>query len=569
MINAKSLNIAAGIMRKLSSYSSGSRSYSYLKRITLYHRIQGSPELKQVIESIEALLVDEAPDLVEVSSYRYTGKSSPQWFSLPVSWNIFDAWLQIGERKYRFQSHPTLPAAHTPPSDGVVTGKVVRINDPIDPSSYEHLSDKIPLITKHHRVAYRIAAEKGVPGVILASRERNHRAFPYIGLFLSESEASKYTTPAVTIPWELVEGINDKEVRFKVDADIGKTSEVPVLIAWIGDQSNPGPAIISHICHPKPGANDNASGVSAGLDAFISIAEAIEDGILEEPEQTIRLILVPEYSGSILLMEGWMSNININIINIDMIARSLQYANPPRLTYTPITVGASKTGDTVFDVILASNYQHILGVDYYMAGSDHDVFIGYNRDAVMLNQWPDPFYHTDQDDANTIDPQLLEEASTIVGVSAYLLASNYLSTGLARRYLLDKLIVKASKRGEVDALLAYSIARIRYRIEGDSYHNTGWSPVKDDRKIISRQPLYTGVLNPQLTLDDKIGLARILEELKNSYNILNEIFYAGMRDYTIKRLHTELASIYPDYKDPNKLLGLLEALESYKLLKII
>ena len=541
MTRVDSLEKVASARRRLGNYVSGRRAYDYLKRITRYHRIQGSHGLQQAVEAVEALIVDEAPDLVEVTSYKYTGKSSPEWLQLPTAWDVYDATLTVNGRIYRLQAHPTLPAAHTPPTDGVVEGEVVPVRDPLDPREYEEKKDKIVLVTEYHRLAYRLAAEAGVAGVILAMKDRNWDAFPYIGLFLTSEEASKYATPAVTVPWRLAGELEGKRVRIRVDADIGGPGEVPVLIAWLGDPQAGGPSLVAHICHPKPGANDNASGVASSLEAFIALAEAIEAGDLEQPEGTLRLILVPEYTGSTLLLEGWMHNLHISGLNLDMVARSGTLADPPRLTYAPITVGPSRTADTYYDVLLAAGGD--AGIDYYMAGSDHDVFIGYGRDSAMVNQWPDPYYHSDLDDADTIDPGLLASTALNAATTVYLEASGYEPTGLARMRVAERLASRAAASGGLTSLTAM-VARLRYGAPLEALAPQ-WSPLRDDRTLRARQPYYTGLLSGSLSLEDKIAVARRLKELGIGYNVLNEAIFAAARGYTVSRLHTELAAAYP------------------------
>ena len=556
------------VLRAVRGYVSGYRAYKFLKIISLYHRIQASRGLIDAISQLERVLFEEAPDNVEVNSFKYTGRAGPEWLNLPAKWEIHDAWIEIQGKRYTYSQHPTLPAAHTPPSDGTIRGEVVKISDPLDEREYEKNKDKVLLVTKHHRVAYRLAAEQGVSAMIIADESKHHDSFPYYGLFLTKEEAEKATTVAVTVPWNIGNHLEGKHVELRVDSDLGGPGELPVLIAWIGDKDTEGPSLIAHICHPTPGANDNASGSSAALEAFLSIAAAVEDGVLPEPDQTIRLILLPEYTGSILSMEGWLSNLSNKGLNLDMVGRTKEYSVEPRLLYTPITHGPSMVGDTYFDAVYSAGIG--TPIEYYMAGSDHDVFLAYGRDGVMINQWPDTFYHTDSDDANTISIRYLQETAYTAAATIYLLSTDYKPTDQARRKLLDLILQKHVAKGDLEtARLARSIIPLRYEIEGvPQSEEVSWSPVKDDRVIEPRVPLYAGLLTLRMELHEIIEFTRKLDTIEIPREVYNEIFYAGRNSYSIDRLHSELASIYGINDLDNKLIVLLEAFEAHRLISL-
>src|SRR6185503_6658671 len=54
-----------------------------------------------------------------------------------------------------------------------------------------------------------------------------------------------------------------------------------------------------HLCHQKPGANDNASGAAAILEAGRALSSLIRRGEIERPRRTIRFIWPPEINGTL------------------------------------------------------------------------------------------------------------------------------------------------------------------------------------------------------------------------------------------------------------------------------
>src|SRR5207253_6418416 len=54
-----------------------------------------------------------------------------------------------------------------------------------------------------------------------------------------------------------------------------------------------------HLCHQKPGANDNASGAAAILEVARALTALIRRGEINPPRRTIRFIWPPEISGTV------------------------------------------------------------------------------------------------------------------------------------------------------------------------------------------------------------------------------------------------------------------------------
>ncbi|GAH45668.1 unnamed protein product, partial [marine sediment metagenome] len=51
--------------------------------------------------------------------------------------------------------------------------------------------------------------------------------------------------------------------------------------------------IIAHLCHPRPSANDNASGAAGLLELARALKYSIDKNIIEIPKRTIRFVWVP------------------------------------------------------------------------------------------------------------------------------------------------------------------------------------------------------------------------------------------------------------------------------------
>ncbi|MFQ6090503.1 MAG: DUF4910 domain-containing protein, partial [Candidatus Bipolaricaulia bacterium] len=79
--------------------------------------------------------------------------------------------------------------------------------------------------------------------------------------------------------------------------------------------------IIAHLCHPKPSANDNASGAAAALEIARVLQGLIARGKLGPPKRGIRFLLVPEMTGTIAYLASHEEVISRAVagVNLDMV----------------------------------------------------------------------------------------------------------------------------------------------------------------------------------------------------------------------------------------------------------
>ena len=564
----EALRLIERVTGALGRYVSAGRAFRILKEITLYHRIQGSPGLVEAARRLEEIIIDWAPDNVDTELILYTGRSGPEWLSLPASWSLESGRLVIGGRLYRTEDSPTLVAAHSPPSDGWVEGLVEKPSDPLDPDSFE--AGKIYLITDHWQLAYRLAAERGAAGVILARKELNPEAFPYIGLFLSEEEARKYSTPAVTVPWRIAEELEGKAVRLRVDTTLGGPGRVPVLVAWIGEREGSGPVIMGHLCHPMPGANDNASGAAASMEAFIALAEAVDEGQLEPPGGTIRLVLMPEWTGTILSMEGWLGGLARAGVNLDMVGAAGHLGvGEASIYYPPGTAPEHRLADILVWTSRTARLGH--GLKYYMFGSDHDVLLSYGVESEMINQWPDPRYHTSRDDADGISPERLARAALLGGAAAYLYQAGAMPPATPAVEVVSRVIAGHASRGDsIAARLAAYYLPARYGVEPLSRVPSDWRPPAGGERIRVRAGMRLMTVNETirlLGLEGAVKLWRGLREAGASASVIRgELFFAAHRGVPLGGFLTLVAAAY-GVEEMRRAVRALEALEEAGLVE--
>ena len=83
--------------------------------------------------------------------------------------------------------------------------------------------------------------------------------------------------------------------------------------------------LVSHLCHPQPGANDNASGAAALLEAAVTLAQLISRAAAA-PRRGIRFIWPPEMTGTFAWLAAeeaevrrgrWLAGLNLDMVGAD------------------------------------------------------------------------------------------------------------------------------------------------------------------------------------------------------------------------------------------------------------
>jgi hypothetical protein len=126
---------------------------------------------------------------------------------------------------------------------------------------------------------------------------------------------------------------------------------IEVVEAFLPGKTDEEILITAHLCHPYSSANDNASGVAAGMEAFHALQELLQKGELEPLERGIRMIFMPEFTGTFPwlheLGEEGRKKIKAGL-NLDMVgARQGEYYGPLTLSAIP-----DSTPNLVWDAAL-------------------------------------------------------------------------------------------------------------------------------------------------------------------------------------------------------------------------
>ena len=230
-------------------------------------------------------------------------------------------------------------------------------------------------------------------------------------------------------------------VRAQIDAKLydGEMEVVSAFIPGTGETDEE-VLIVSHLCHPQPSANDNASGAATAVECARTLQRLIIDGVLPRPKRGIRILLPPEITGSYCYLATYPERTpkTIAALNLDMVGENQALCEGPLVAERPPAAGAGFAGDllaAILTALAAGETQRSSGaggyalfkwtVSPFSGGSDHYLFADptVGIPCPMLIQWPDKFYHTSADTIDKVDPAMLRRAGVLAATYAYAIAA--------------------------------------------------------------------------------------------------------------------------------------------------
>ncbi|WP_297506209.1 DUF4910 domain-containing protein [Thermococcus sp.] len=398
---------------------------NYVNEIGKFHRIQGSRELVDTVLVVKEF-VGELGVEVELHRASYDGRSWHLTLKSPIAWELVEGKARLGEKTLTTGESPLLVMAHSPP--GEAEGEVLPI---LREEDWERAEEKVVLVGRDWREAYRKANEAGAKGFI-AYREKGGKAFPYIGLFLTEDDMEWAEIPAIAVPEEVAKELTRKALsggvraRINVESEVKKREDLPMLLAKVGEP--PYILFTAHICHPKPGANDNASG-SAML---MELARALSNA-RSSSRFGFAFLWVPEYHGTQAFVDSLGVDEYYTSINLDMVAGSPDRSGSTlMLVRTPLSRFSMVSGLLEAYLELSnSRGSSFSGSPMpvmpfraypYEMGSDHDVLNFFGVPAVMPITWPDRFYHSSEDSVEKLSRETIGIIGRAVLATALALA---------------------------------------------------------------------------------------------------------------------------------------------------
>ena len=519
--------------------ASGERALATIHAITRFHRIQSSPGYDEA----SAWLADEARRCglaVTVETVPGDGRTRRLGQLMPEGWECTRAVATLHGRdgarglcdfartplSIVQRSDPALgryPIVALPGGgqrddyDGVdVAGKVVLTSDPVQ---------------RVHRLA---VVERGAAGILSDGRrlvppvrteDDDRDSIAYTSYWWREDEPRGWGFVVSPAEGQALRERLQLGERLELEVAIEArrfVAPIPLLSAVLPGTRPYEVLVVSHLCHPLPSANDNASGVAANLETARVLRVMAERGVLPADRASIRFLWVPELTGTYAWLgaqEGRAATLRA-ALNLDMVGENQEACGSTFLLEHPPCFAASfaeellgrirrEAVDWTTSYSGAGHYGQVRMAEVpYGGGSDHAVFVdpAVGVPCPMLIQWPDRYYHSSLDTPDRCDPRSLALtvrcAATYAGALASLDAAGMeeLSTWVRRGA--ERRLIEAFDAEEPDR--AVERERVRAQAAARSLERLGVAPEPRARiaEAIDRRAAAEGIAPPEWRTSD-------------------------------------------------------------------
>lgn len=443
---------------------SGEVAKSFVAEITKFHRVQASTMFHEAANYVKTALHDIGLEDARIEQFISDGETKYWTWTTPLGWEVKSAELNLvkpeNTRIVRYKDTPT--SLHTyskgTPLEGV-TAELMDVGEGTKPKHYEgkDVKGKLVLATGRAKQVHEQAVYKyGALGVITDSLTHE---IDNIRESLDIPDAHAYQSI-----WPLKEELDKVSFGFSLSKRQGNhlrtmlrdgkqvvlsakvnaklfPGKLDVVTATIQGASKPDEEIflIAHLCHPKPSANDNASGCGSLIEIARTIKTLISSGKIKKPVRTIRFLWVPETFGTIAYLYHHEDQVSKLIagINLDMVGQDQEVCKSTlNLDKTPDS-NPSFLNDYIFNLIersveefdqettFGSGSTFRYAINSFSGGSDHAEFNDstFTIPCVMLLQWPDLYYHSSMDSIDKVSEDSLKRIGWIATVAVLTLAN--------------------------------------------------------------------------------------------------------------------------------------------------
>jgi hypothetical protein len=463
---------------------SGERALASVRTLARFHRVQASPGLDRAADWLAGEL-ERAGLRVGIERVPGDGRTRFLGHLMPQGWDCARGLATLhGDGPARVISDVSTQPLSIILRSVAARGRypIVALDDGTEAVHYEGIEVRGRVVLTRgdvHRVHELAVVARGAAGLLSFGRRllppvrgehTDPDAIAYTSFWWSEREPRGWgfaisPAEAERLRERLAAG-TPLELEVEIDSRAFDTT-IPLVSGSLpaADPAAREVLIVSHLCHPQPSANDNASGVAANLEAARALAALRRSGALPATRHTIRHLWMPEFTGTF----AWLSpradsapQALVAALNLDMVGEDQQQCGSTFLLEHPPCFSASFAETLIGEirrrsadwVLSYAGPGHVpvprMGEVPFSGGSDHAVFLdpGFNVPCPMLIQWPDRYYHSSLDTPDRCDPASLALAARCAAAYAGFLAAagppelGELSTRIgrgARRRLLQAL----------------------------------------------------------------------------------------------------------------------------------
>ena len=403
-----------------------------LGELTRFDRYQGSAGIDAAAEFVARSA--EQAGLTDVRILRFPADGETRWwtFTAPVSWTPHSASLSIAGDPGALVAYPEPPyslAANSVSTSGVGAGEAPRVLPIAEAVESTWPRGALVLVESISSLGPdlfgRLRDERAAGFVVVTHPDRPGHVGrvelpPDSGLFAFSLDPERFA--------RLRDAARSRR-RAAVTVDVDTSPAFMPVVTARTPQGGPRECLITaHLCHPAPGANDNASGVAAALAVGRVLTRT------DRPlRHAVRFVWGPEFVGLAAYLharagseyERWQRP--VVAVNLDMVGEDQRQCGGPLIIehcpdYLPHFVNA--LADAVVGALpqASRSYGGAVPCDVwswrgtpYVGASDHSLLVdrSIGCPAIQIGHWPDRYNHSAADGLDKVDPQELRRSAAI------------------------------------------------------------------------------------------------------------------------------------------------------------
>lgn len=488
------------MIRCLQKELDGNRAIADIRNLTQWNRTPGSSGYRSAAEYVAKALIEAGLQDVAIHDFTMDGRAAYRGWTADPAWDVTKAEIKMVSPIERTLADWAIEpiAVHQgswwTPEDGVLA-QLIDVGEGLSASDY---------------------ADKTIQGCVVLSSGPTQRVYEEavvkrgaIGIF---SHHMPWQCPEVNrTPAQLPDLVSQGKIRVQLDDEVrgfafslsyrqgcelkGFLDQGDVTVqCWISGGPKVGSLdvvsglipgtvhpekefiVVGHLCHPSPGANDNASGVGLGLELARCLASAQCHETLGAPRHSIRFVFSPEIIGPLAYLS--MKNVYVDHliggVNIDMVGTSQSITRSPLLLEnTPWSLPTYAFD--LADLLLRQGKPSERDGQWaykpvpFEGGSDNIVFNDNTIGAPMVGfgYRADPCYHSNLDVWTNMDADVLANVGLAAGGLAW--AAAWMDAQIADEAL--SIVTEVHMNEVLDvppSVLHAMIESVRHRAPSDS-----------------------------------------------------------------------------------------------------
>lgn len=444
--------VGVAVARALESEISGESAKRELEFLTRQHRMRGSRQFHAAAEHIEATLSSYGLTDAHIERFPADGKVFYGTQRSRPAWNaeFAELWEVDGEGKplARLASWDAAPITLAQDSaSGEATAELVESGDPtgkflLTPLQPSAVADRgaagILSYAQNQKTAWWGEDENLVRWGHLDTFAPR-QTFAFMVSLKQARELQRRMAAAETIRLHGMVRASTEPGFYEI-----ATATIPGT-----DRAAEEIVFSCHLDHPRPGANDNASGCATILEVARTFQKLIRERRLPSPRRTIRFVWPAEIEGTMALLNGKpelarriKAAVHLDMVGGGPVTKAIFHVTRgpeslPSFVYDVAeelgrfvnaeTAAFASTGKAEFPLVAPEGGKEALQADFarFTLGSDHAVYTdsSWRIPAIYLNDWPDRYIHTNFDVPANIDPTKLKRAAFIAAASGWFLAN--------------------------------------------------------------------------------------------------------------------------------------------------